>query len=127
MADFAAHDHYYLRMWACDLKYHFPFLDEGQIAHPYQMFYYIWKLSYLFGCRYAHVSLAYEDILRSPEKHLEELYGALGIGGVDPRALARLIEKPRWGRWREYASEEWFREHESYCESVLQTFLQGDS
>jgi|SRR5579884_144980 len=127
MADFAGHDHFYLRTWACDLKYHFPFLEEGQIAHPYQMFYYIWKLSYLFGRRYAHVSLAYEDILRSPEKNLGELYAMLGIDGIDLNALARLVEKPRSGRWREYASEEWFREHESYCESVLSTFLRDDS
>src|SRR5581483_6518651 len=27
MADFANHDHYYLRSWGRDLKYHFPFLD----------------------------------------------------------------------------------------------------
>lgn len=127
MADFADHDHFYLRTWACDLKYHFPFLDEGQIAHPYQMFYFIWKLSYLFGRRYAHVSLAYEDILLSPEKCLGELYATLGIGGTDVKALARMVEKPRSGRWREYASEDWFREHESYCESVLTTYLQGDS
>lgn len=127
MADFAGHDHYYLRTWACDLKYHFPFLDEGQIVHPYQMFYYIWKLSYLFGRRYAHASLAYEDILRSPEKRLGELYATLGIGGADLGVLARLVEKPRSGRWREYATEEWFREHESYCESVLTTYLQGNS
>ncbi|HEY7423739.1 MAG TPA: sulfotransferase [Gemmataceae bacterium] len=127
MADFAGHDHFYLRTWACDLKYHFPFLDEGQIAHPYQMFYYVWKLSYLFGRRYAHASLAYEDILRSPEKRLGELYAILGIDGVDRETLTRLVEKPRSGRWRAYAGEEWFREHESYCESVLTTYLQGDS
>ncbi len=125
MADFP--DHFYLRMWACDLKYHFPFLDEEQIAHPYQMFYYIWKLSYLFGRRYGHVSLAYENILHSPEQDLGELYTTLGMGGIDLKPLARMVEKPRSGRWREYASEEWFHEHESYCESVLTTFLQDDS
>ena len=127
MADFANHDHYYLRSWGRDLKYHFPFLDEGHIAHPYQMFYYIWKLSYLFGRRYAHISLAYEEILRNPEKCLGELYATLGIGGTDLKALARMVEKPRSGRWREYAGEEWFREHESYCESVLKSYLRGDS
>src|SRR6185295_9584612 len=48
IADFAAHDHFYLRNWARDLKYHFPFLDEQHLDHPYEMFYYVWKLSYLF-------------------------------------------------------------------------------
>ena len=49
MADFPACDHFYLGTWAEDLKYHFPFLDEKSNRHPYQVFYYIWKLSYLFG------------------------------------------------------------------------------
>ena len=32
MAQFATHDGYYLRMWARDLKYHFPFLDETTVS-----------------------------------------------------------------------------------------------
>jgi hypothetical protein len=124
MADFANHDHYYLRMWASDLKYLFPFLDERVIAHPYQMFYYIWKLSYLYGRRYAHVSLAFEDMVQDPARSLEGLFGALNLTGVDPQEVARLVEKPRSGRWRAYASEDWFRRHESDCEAVLGDFFQ---
>jgi hypothetical protein len=126
MADFAGHDHYYLRMWASDLKYHFPFLDELRIEHPYQMFYFIWKLSYLFGRRYADASLAYEDLLRDPRTCLAALYEQLGLRGLEVGPLARLVEKPRSGRWREYASESWFHHHESGCEAVLKDFLQGE-
>jgi Sulfotransferase family len=122
MAAFAGHDHYYLRMWAADLKYHFPFLDERQSSHPYQIFYYLWRLSYVFGRRHAHVSLAYEDLLHDPERRLAELYGQLGLCGADFSRLARLVEKSRSGRWREYASEDWFRQHESHCETVLADF-----
>jgi hypothetical protein len=123
VTEFARHDRYYLRMWASDLKYHFPFLSEDQVEHPYQLFYYVWKLSYLFGQRFAHVSLAYESILESPERSLADLFEKLGIVGADPASLAGLVEKPRSGRWRNYAPEEWFRRHESSCETVLSTFL----
>jgi hypothetical protein len=119
MRGFGAHDHYYLLCWARDLKYHFPFLDEREIVHPYQMFYYIWKLSYLYGRRHAHLSLAYEDLLSRPERCLTELFGALSITGGKPADVVGLIETPRPSCWRSYASEEWFREHEGSCEAVL--------
>ena len=36
IAEFPPFDKFYLRMWAEDLKYHFPFLDEKCNRHPYQ-------------------------------------------------------------------------------------------
>jgi hypothetical protein len=123
MAAFHDHDHYYLGTWAEDLQYHFPFLNRDRLGHPYQMFYFIWKLSYLFGRRYAHLSLAYEDILQAPAAQFTQLFRTLRLDGVDPGALAKLVEQPRSGRWRQYASDEWFRDQESHCESVLAEFL----
>src|SRR5262249_33077428 len=79
MADFARHDKFYLLMWATDLNYHFPFLDPARIGHPYQLFYYIWKLSYLFGRQYGHCSVAFEDLVRDPDLTLLELFGGLDI------------------------------------------------
>jgi hypothetical protein len=125
VAEFARHDHFYLRSWARDLRYHFPFLDEGLAGHPYRLFYYVWKLSYLFGRRYAHHSLAFEDLTASPERCLEEMFGALGIQGAPVARLARLVEEPRSGRWRAYAPEGWFREQEAACERVLAEFFGG--
>jgi hypothetical protein len=125
MADFATHDRYYLRMWAQDLKYHFPFLAESAVAHPYQMFYYIWKLSYLYGRQHAHVSLGYEDLLKEPERCLTQLFSELDMPCADLTALTRLVEEPRPARWREYASEDWFRQHESFCEAVMADFFQS--
>jgi hypothetical protein len=125
VADFARHDHFYLRNWARDLKYHFPFLDEGLASHPYQLFYYVWKLSYLFGRRYAHYGLAFEDLTAAPEGCLEGLFGALGIQGASVARLAGLVGQPRSGRWREYAPEGWFREQEAACERVLAEYFRG--
>jgi len=73
MAQFAPHDKFYLRMWQKDLRYHFPFLDGESVAHPYQLFYYIWKLSYLFGRAFAHYSIAFEDLLKNPDEQLTDL------------------------------------------------------
>jgi hypothetical protein len=123
MKEFAARDYYYLRTWARDLKHYFPFLDEARIDHPYRMFYYVWKLSYLFGRRYAHHSLAYEDLTDRPDEVLPRLLGAVNVAGADLDALRKLIDKPSAGRWRDYADEGWFRAHESHCEAVLADFF----
>jgi hypothetical protein len=56
LAEFEAFDHYYLVAWARDLRHRFPFLTDDD--HPYRVFYYIWKLSYLFGRAYSDHSLA---------------------------------------------------------------------
>jgi LPS sulfotransferase NodH len=125
MSDFANHDHYYLRLWAGDLKYHFPFLAEASCFHAYQMFYYVWKLSYLFGRKYAHASVCYEELLREPEKSLAALFEKLAMPGHDLTRLAKLVDKPRSGRWREYASVDWFQQHEAHCEAVMEDFFRN--
>ena len=123
MAAFGTHDHFYLRMWATDLKYHFPFLDEASDDHPYRMFYFMWRLSYLFGSRQADVSLAYEDLVREPTPCLEDLFRQLRMSEVNVGQIVQLIDGSRAQRWREYASDDWFRQHECYCESVLADFF----
>jgi len=121
--DFEAQDKFYLLMWASDLKYHFPFLDERQVAHPYQLFYYLWKLSYLFGVRYADFSVSFESLVDDPDAQLTALFKATNIEKYDLARLKALIVRPALGKWTSYAGEEWFREHESRCETVLAEFL----
>jgi hypothetical protein len=127
MKQFKAHDHFYLLSWCRDLKHHFPFLDEHRAEHPYQLFYYLWKLSYLFGRRYAHHSLAMEELVERPEAVLLELLRVLDIdpAGQDLLKLKSLVVKPDFGKWRGYAREDWFRRHESACEAVLADFLRS--
>jgi hypothetical protein len=122
-AEFARHDHYYLRNWARDLKYHFPFVDERLNEHPYQVFYYLWKLSFLFGRAYAHHSLAFEELVSDPDTSMADLFRAVNVGNTDLGRLQSLIERPKPGRWRHYADESWFRQHEAACERVLADFL----
>jgi hypothetical protein len=121
-AGFARHDGFYLLSWARDLRYQFPFLDERE-AHPYQLFYYLWKLSYLFGRRYAHHSVCFEQLVEDPGGGLRSLFAAVGVEGYDLERLKGLIVKPALGKWREYAGDDWFRRHEETCEEVLADFL----
>jgi hypothetical protein len=125
MEAFGAHDEFYLRMWARDLRLHFPFLDERQVEHPYQLFYYVWKLSYLFGRTFADYSLAMEELIAEPGAMLGELFEAVDLPRAEACRAEKLIERPRLGRWREYADAAWFVRHESHCETVLNEFLHG--
>jgi hypothetical protein len=123
IADFHSYDHYYLLSWATDLKYFFPFLDQASASHPYELFYFIWKLSFLFGKAYSHFSLAFEDVTANPKARLDELFEACGILNPPLQQLVGLIEKPQSGRWRQYASEEWFQDCEARCDAVIADFL----
>lgn len=121
--EFRAHDKFYLMNWATDLKYHFPFLDEKTISHPYELFYYIWKLSYLFGIKYADHSIRLEALVENLEAQLVELFRVVNIENGDIGDLKRLVTKVDVGKWREYADDEWFKNYESGCEEVLWDFL----
>src|SRR5262249_21157552 len=117
-------DHYYLLNWARDLRYHFPFLDERGIGHPYQLFYLMWKLSYLFGRQYHDYSLAYEVLVDRPREEIPRLLKALEISPYDLGKLCALVDKSSQGKWQKYADDAWFRQHEIFCETVLADYLQ---
>jgi hypothetical protein len=70
VASFDQHDHFFVRDWVADLRYHFPFLEWAGITHPYEMFYYLWKLSYLYGVTFADHTLTFEDLVMDPDNTL---------------------------------------------------------
>lgn len=125
MEEFAEHDHFYLRLWARDLRHRFPFLDEERVEHPYRLFYYLWKLSYLFGRRWADCSLSFEALAQSPAEQLGPVLDRLAIPRAELEAAARVIRAPRVGKWEEWASSAWFMRHERACEAVLADFLRS--
>jgi hypothetical protein len=118
-------DGFYLLCWCRDLKHSFPFLDDQAGTHPYRLFYFVWKLSFLFGRRHAHHSLAMESLVENP---VPELLALFDVCRIDPATqdltrLKELVVKPELGRWKGYAAESWFRGHEEYCEGVLADFF----
>jgi hypothetical protein len=123
VAQFAGFDRFYLIRWADDLKYHLPFLDPRSAEHPYQLFYYLWKLSYRFGRRYADYSLAFEDLVDNPAGLLPEVFRAVDMTDYDLSRLIPLVERPGLGRWTGFADDDWFRHHEEVCETVLREFF----
>jgi hypothetical protein len=123
VTDFMPYDHFYLLRWARDLKYAFPFLDEKFTSQPYRLFYYIWRLSYVFGVSYSDHSLAFERIVDEPRRVLTELFGSIGLDRYDLAKVESLIAKPALNRWEELANDDWFRRHEMACETVLDEFF----
>ena len=118
--EFAAHDGYYLLSWARDLSYYFPFLDPRLASHPYELFYYLWRLSFMFGTRWAHASVSFEKLCASPSTEIPALMEAVGITRYSLPSLASLIERPDPNKtWTRYAAHDWFAAHERRCEDVL--------
>jgi hypothetical protein len=120
--DFGPHDHFYLLSWARDLKYQFPFLDERTEPHPYRLFYYLWKLSYLYGITYADRSVRFEDLTADADGQIAGMMAAVGQVAYDAARLRALVQRvpPRWDR---FAPDSWYRAHEEACEATLQGFL----
>jgi hypothetical protein len=116
-------DAFYLDVWCNDLSKHYPFLSKIHTPHPYQRFYYLWKLSYLFGKAYCHHSLSFEALNQSPRQQLELLFSAISLKGAPIDKLCEIIKSPTAERWREYADEQWFSEHEAICEQNLTKWL----
>ncbi|MFO0944741.1 MAG: sulfotransferase [Planctomycetota bacterium] len=123
MEDFEPHDKFYLRNWASDLKYQFPFLDEREVRHPYSLFYYLWKLSYLYGSVHSHYSVSYERLMDAPAVEISRLFDFLEIDTFDLDRVLSLVSEPRREKWREYASQDWFARIESECEKTLGEFF----
>jgi Sulfotransferase family len=127
IADFKAHDHFYLLAWARDLSHQFPFLDPDAAQHPYDLFYYIWKLSYLYGRLYCDESFSFEALCAQPESELARLLRTAGLEDYDLALLKGLIVKPKTEKWTEYADHQWFEERESICETVMSRYLVGST
>lgn len=119
LREFAEVDGFYLLPWGADLQRYFPFLTLDERSHPYELFYQIWKLSYLFGRLHADVSISFESLVRSPEPTLRKVFGALAIAQPGLNGLLPLVKPVGLGKWRSYAADEWF---ESIEERVDRTF-----
>lgn len=115
---------YYLLNWAKDLQRKFPFLTpEGQ--HPYVIFYYIWRLSYIFGQSYADIQLSYEKLTLDFEEEIDRILNILEID-TDTSTRKKLIclnKSSGESKWLSYAPEEWFDKIERECDFNIKSFL----
>ncbi|MEP0355640.1 sulfotransferase [Paraglaciecola sp.] len=118
-------DAFYLDVWCKDLSQHYPILSKINTPHPYQRFYYLWKLSYLHGVAHSNHNLSFEQLTEDPEKQIKELYDVLNISKNGISELCGVIQAPPKNQWQKYASNEWFEQHEEICENNLTLLLNG--
>jgi hypothetical protein len=106
---FQPFDGFYLLEWGRDLRHCFPFLTLDPAAHPYELFYQIWKLSYAYGRSHAHTSIGYESLVNNPQGVIRELVKEFSLENADPVALAAQVVDGKKGRWQALADDAWFR------------------
>lgn len=123
ISNFEQYDRFYLLEWVNDLRAYFPFLDQYVCKHPYELFYYIWCLSYMFGKRYSDYSICFEDLVSDPNVQILRLLNSLQIKGYRLNKLKSLIMKPSLNKWKQYADEMWFKNYEAQCEDTLTSYF----
>jgi len=123
LRDFEPVDRFYLLMWARDIKRSFPFLSLDEDSHPYKLFYQIWKLSYLFGTRYADLSIALEELLADPGTQIARIFECLAVDDIDVADVVPLVKPVKTGKWRQYADDAWFSSIESEVEGTLDDYF----
>ena len=116
-------DHFYLRVWYRDLCRQFPFLVSYESSHQYYLFYFIWKLSYLYGTLYSTRSICYEDLVQSSEATVRQLLTVINEPDYQIGHLVDIIDRKAASKWGGYATDSWFTEIELECESVIDEFF----
>jgi hypothetical protein len=116
-------DNFYLDIWCNDLEKFFPFLSLQETPHPYQRFYYLWKLSFLHGQQNSNISIEYEELVNKPIETWQNISSAIGLSKNQVPDFASLIKPLSENKWPNYADESWFLKKEMECETVLNRFL----
>lgn len=116
---FERFDHFYLRLWVDQLRAPFPCLASSDGAHPYRAFYLLWRLSQVFGLSYANLTITLEDLVGQPDEAIQTLLAATGLATSAVESAVRVVEPSPFGRWMEYASDQWFTRHEDAAEQAL--------
>ena len=116
-------DAFYLDVWCSDLAQQYPILDKRHTPHPYQRFYYLWKLSYLHGLNYADHNLSFEQLTQQPAVEIQKLYKLLDIPDDNVESLCNVIQPPKTDQWKQYAEDSWFSPLEAQCEHNLSILL----
>jgi len=113
LRDFESIDGFYLLAWGRDLRHFLPFLATDPDSHPYELFYQIWKLSYLFGSIHADLSFSFEELVTGPEQVLRWLLAALRFREPDFSELACLVSSMETGKWRRQRCDDLYETIES--------------
>lgn len=119
LREFAPHDGFYLLDWGRDLRHCFPFLALEPEAHPYELFYQLWKLSYLFGTTHADLSLSFEDLTGDTPRVLSWLLAELDLPQAQIAPLLRWVSPVTHGKWRLQHCDDVYEEIESRVDAAF--------
>ncbi len=125
--EFEAYDGFYLMRWARDLRHTFPILTMDGDAFAYELYYQVWKLSYLFGQHYAELSLRFEDLIADPRANIQRILETAGMAEVDVEPLIPLVSPVRTGKWRECGDAQWFGEIEAKVDATIARYASAVS
>jgi hypothetical protein len=123
LRDFESLDGFYLLTWGRDLCHYFPFLTLDEESHPYELFYQIWKLSYLFGRSYSDMSISFEEIVSGPESVIRNVLSALSVESYDLAKLSGLVSPVPTGTWKRFADHQWFEAIEEKVDNTINDYL----
>ena len=122
VAEFAAHDHFYLLPWARDLARVYPFLLPERHRSPYALHYLIWRLSFAHGQHYADYSFSFEQLVADVPGVMRDALAACGrhLPAAALDALRAVSDPPALERWPGFASADWFGAIEADCDRQLE-------
>jgi len=120
-------DRFYLNIWIDDLTQTFPFLHKNIAKHPYQQFYLLWRLSYIFGQNFSDFSISLEELSQNPSNSLDKLFSTIKMNYKPNEHVFRLVKPQISGKWKLYAPSTWFDKHEEYCECILRDFFKNST
>lgn len=115
-------DGFYLLSWGRDLQHYFPFLTLEPQAHPYELFYQIWRLSYLFGTQHADMSLSFEELTAEPERVLRWMLARLSFDQAHVPALVQLVSPMGSGRWRKQQCDDIYETIEARVDTAFNRY-----
>ena len=119
----ASKSEFYADSWAADLSKTVPIFRDRDEFHSYELSFLLWRLSEVYANNTATESIAYEDLVKSPEKTIDTLSKTLHLPELADATVTNTINKASVGRWESYASNDWFLEKEHRVNLLLQRFV----
>jgi hypothetical protein len=123
MSSFLMHDEFYLTQWVTDLRKWFPLLREIGSWHPYQVSYLISLMSRRYAHSFADLTITYEDLVTSPVVTLRKIESVTQCEGISASSAINGMDNKSVGRWRSYASEDWFLKCEEVVDQIAEACI----
>lgn len=111
---------YDLPVWIASLAPAWPFLLSKPRQPAYYYSYLLWKLSSLFGQRFAHYHLDFDHDVAEDHRRFQKALAPFFPGDFFERPVVKETFDPTHpGGWRRFRTEEWFADLEAQAERVL--------